>query len=65
MIIKRERKKLETEKAIIQTEENQKSHAVEQFSRETERENGIIGKKVKVSLRLFDIFERNMVFIFL
>ena len=42
MIIKRERKKLETERAIIQTEENQKSHAVEQFSRETERENGII-----------------------
>ena len=25
----------------------------------------IIGKKVEVSLRLFDIFERNMVFIFL
>ena len=25
----------------------------------------LIGKKVEVSLRLFDIFERNMVFIFL
>ena len=25
----------------------------------------IIGKKVEVSLRLFDIFERNMVFVFL
>ena len=26
---------------------------------------GLIGKKVEVSLRLFDIFERNRVFIFL
>jgi len=25
----------------------------------------LIGKKVEVSLRLFDVFERNMVFIFL
>ena len=27
--------------------------------------NTLIGKKVEVSLQLFDIFERNMVFIFL
>ena len=40
-IIKRE-KEIGNEKGFIQTEENQKSHAVEQFSRETERENGII-----------------------
>ena len=42
MIIKRERKKLETERAIIQTGKRIRSHAVEQFGRETERENGII-----------------------
>ena len=28
-------------------------------------DQSIIGKKVKVSLQLFDIFEKNMVFIFL
>ena len=40
-IIKRE-KEIGNEERLYPAEENQKSHAVEQFSRETERENGII-----------------------
>ena len=36
------RREINSKKDFNQTLANQKSHAVEQFSRETERENGII-----------------------
>ena len=39
-----------------------KSHHATLITRLDKR---LIGKKVEVSLRLFDIFERNMVFVFL